>query len=456
MNLSVATASMTRAPFQWGRSLAWLLFLAPFFFLSYGYSNRLAAENGVTDSLFFAWERHIPFVPWTILPYWSIDFLYGISFLLCRSKSAVDRHALRLLTAQLISVACFIAFPLHFAFARPQVDGFFGTLFDLLMGFDEPYNQAPSLHIGLLVVIWAGFVAGLPRRWHVPVHVWGALIGVSVLTTFQHHFIDVPTGALVGLLCLWIWPDAGRSPLSIHAFRMTSVHRRLALRYGLGAVVAICAAVALGGIALWLSWCAAALALVGAIYLSADGNGFQKRDGRHPFALAVMLAPYQLGAWINSRIWTRHHPRPDAIIDDVWLGRLPRGEDMRTGAPGGFSALFDLCAELPAPRGDWRYAYQPWLDLIPPTEAQLREAAATIEDLRGNGPVLACCALGYSRSACAVLAWMLITDRAGSVDEAMRIVHARRPHIVLSAQHRMTLETLMQKLHETGMEKGHA
>ena len=267
MNLSAATASMSRAPLHWGRSIAWLLFLAPFFFLSYGYSNRLAAENGVTDSLFFAWERHIPIVPWTILPYWSIDFLYGISFLLCRSKSAVDRHALRLLTAQLISVACFIAFPLHFAFARPQVDGFFGTLFDLLMGFDQPYNQAPSLHIGLLVVIWAGFVAGLPRRWHVPVHVWGALIGISVLTTFQHHFIDVPTGALVGLLCLWIWPDAGRSPLSIHAFRMTSVHRRLALRYGLGAVVAICAAVALGGIVLWLSWCAAALALVGAIYL---------------------------------------------------------------------------------------------------------------------------------------------------------------------------------------------
>ena len=138
-----------KAPF-WGRSLAWLMLLGPLFFLSYGFSNQLAAAKAVDHSIVFDWERHIPFLPWTIVPYWSIDLLYGLSFLLCRTRLEVDRHALRLLTAQIISVACFIAFPLHFAFERPQVDGFFGALFDALMDFDKPYNQAPSLHISLL------------------------------------------------------------------------------------------------------------------------------------------------------------------------------------------------------------------------------------------------------------------------------------------------------------------
>jgi hypothetical protein len=193
--------------------VAWLLFLGPFFFLSYGFANNMAARWQVSEALVYDWERHIPFLPWTIVPYWSIDLLYGLSFLLCRSVQQVDRHALRLLTAQLLSVACFLAFPLTFSFARPATDGLFGGLFDALAGFDQPYNQAPSLHISLLVIIWVRF-AGASRARAPAVDLWAALIAASVLTTYQHHFIDLPTGALVGLLCLWLWPDEGPAPLA--------------------------------------------------------------------------------------------------------------------------------------------------------------------------------------------------------------------------------------------------
>ena len=219
-----ATASI-----PWRRGLAWLLFLGPFFFLSYGFANHVAAERDVSDTLLFEWERGIPFIPWTIIPYWSIDLLYGLSFLLCRDKQQVDRHALRLLTTQIVSVSCFLLFPLHFSFERPAVDGFFGAMFDALMGFDKPYNQAPSLHIGLLVIIWARFAAATPRSYRWLVHAWTALIALSVLTTYQHHFVDIPTGALVGFLCLWLWPDSGRPPLADWLPARVSDRRRLAI-----------------------------------------------------------------------------------------------------------------------------------------------------------------------------------------------------------------------------------
>ena len=117
---------------QWWRSIAWLLFLGPFFFLSYGAANQWAAELEQVGSIRYDWERAIPFVPWTIVPYWSINLLYGLAFLFCRSARAVDRLAWRLLGVQVVSVACFVLFPLRFGGGQPEVIGVFAPLFDAL------------------------------------------------------------------------------------------------------------------------------------------------------------------------------------------------------------------------------------------------------------------------------------------------------------------------------------
>ena len=68
-------------------------------------------------------------------------------------------------------------------------------------------------------------------------HPWFVLIGVSVLTTYQHHFIDIPTGALLGFFCLWLWPDRGPSPIAAFALTRDPRRRRLAVRYAAGALV---------------------------------------------------------------------------------------------------------------------------------------------------------------------------------------------------------------------------
>ncbi len=428
-------------PAPWKRSLIWLAFLGPFFFLSYGLANWAAEQRAVTQVLFFDWEPRIPFLPWTILPYWSIDLLYGLSFLLCRDRFEVDRHALRLLSVQLISVAFFLLLPLRFGFGRPATSGLFGALFDALAGFDKPYNQAPSLHIGLLVIIWARFAGASRGLWRAAVHGWAVLIAVSALTTYQHHFIDIPTGALVGLFGLWLWPDAGPCALTPLALTDSAVRRRVAGGYLVAALLLTGLATALGGVFLWLDWGSAALALVALIYAVPGAAGFQKQHGRHSLAAGLLLAPYVLGAWLSSRWWTRRDPRSVVVSEGVWLGRLPTARDM---AAGNFSALCDLTAELPAPRGGWRYFGQPMLDLVPPTPAQLGTAAAQIESLSRGGSLLVCCALGYSRSACAVAAWLLSSGRAQDVDEAIARVRAHRPQVVLGAAHRDALAAVQR------------
>lgn len=425
----------------WKRGVLWLLLLGPLFFASYGFANWLTAQREDVGSLVFTWESAMPLWPWSIVPYWSIDLLYGLSFLLPATRREMDRHALRLLTAQVICVACFLLWPLRFTFERPELDGFFGWMFDVLMGFDKPFNQAPSLHIALLVVIWVMFARhthGLLLRGLL--HGWMALIGLSVLTTWQHHFIDVPTGALAGWLCVWLWPNEGRSPL--HNLRLAREPQRwrLTLRYGLGSATCAALAVNLGGAWLWLLWPCASLLLVALNYALFGAAGFQKHaDGSLSSASTWLLAPYLLGAWVNSRLWTRKHPQPDQVVEGVWLGRVPSA---REAAP--FVAVLDLSAELPVHLPGKTYRNLPLLDLVAPDSEACRQSAELIEQLRQQGPLLVCCALGYSRSATLVAAWLLHSGRADSVEQAIAMIRAARPRIVLGEAQRKALQGLLQ------------
>lgn len=299
-------------------AVLWLLLLAPLFFSTYGFATWVTSQRSDVGTLVFGWEIHMPFWAWTIVPYWSIDLLYGFSLLLPNSRHELKQHALRLLSAQVIAVSCFLIWPLRFTFERPELDGVFGWLFAVLAGFDKPFNQAPSLHIALLVILWVMYQRHTQGLWRWLVHGWFALIGISVLTTYQHHFIDLPTGALAGWICVWLWPVEHPSPLLNARLTRDSKRWRVGLRYGLGALALAILAFSLGGGWLWLLWPAVSLGLIKANYLVLGASGFQKRsDGRLTPAARWLYAPYLAGAWINSRLWTRKHPQPDLIVDNV-------------------------------------------------------------------------------------------------------------------------------------------
>ena len=71
---------------------------------------------------------------------------------------------------------------------------------------------------------------------------------------------------------------------------------------------------------------------------------------------------------------------------------------------------------------------------LEPAPEQLRLAAEMIERHRAAGPLLVCCALGYGRSAAAVVAWLLSTGRASDIDAAIRYVRHVRTRIVLNGE----------------------
>jgi protein-tyrosine phosphatase len=441
--MSVSGKLAATPPRPWKRALLWLAFLGPFFFASYGFANWLASRRETVGAIVFDWERHIPFAAWTIVPYWSIDFLYGLSLFFCATRRELDVHGRRLLCAQLICVACFLVFPLRFAFLRPETGGFFGLMFDVLTGFDKPFNQAPSLHIALLAILWVLYLRHARGPWCWVLRALFVLIGVSVLTTYQHHFIDIPTGLWVGWLCVWLFPRQGRSLLSTASLSNDSRRLGLAMRYGAGALAIGAFAVHFGGGALWLLWVSGSLALVAAIYAFFGEAAFQKEaNGSMSVAAWWLLGPYFLGAWLNSRWWTRSTRSADAVVPGLLLGRLPTRGERETH---GVRAIVDVAAELPCAADGVRYVNVPQLDLTPPSIAQIERSVAAIEAAFSNGPVLVCCALGFSRSATAVAAWLVASGRAASHADAIEQVRRARPAVVLHASHLTALEHFVQK-----------
>ncbi len=413
----------------WRRALAWLSLLGPFFFASYGFATWLTARRPDVGFIVFAWERHVPLLPWTIVPYWLIDLLYGLSLLLCTTRRQLDTHAWRLLATQLLAVSCFLLFPLRCTFARGDVGGAFGGLFGALESFDQPFNQAPSLHIALLVVLLEPYLRVVPRAWHALVHALALLIGVSVMTTWQHQFVDIPTGLWLGCFVVWLVPTEGSPLLRRVALTPDPKRRRLACGYA-GAALALALPVAdAGGAWLWLLWAAAALMLVALIYLLLDAESFAKRpDGSMPFAVRCLFGPYLLGAWLNSRWWTRRLSPADPVAPGILLGRLPGQAELERLR---VAAVVDLCAELPCPTPGLHHTLVPVLDLVNPSPEQLERASAAIEEAGQAGPVLVCCALGFARSALAVAAWLLRSGAAATPEEAVARLRRARPSVVL-------------------------
>ena len=193
-----------------GTAAASLATVGLVFGVCYWLSNRLTHVRADVGTAVFAWERVIPFVEWTVVPYLSIVLFFIASFFMPQARDDLRVHAARLLALLAVALACYAVFPLRFTFERPETTGLTGVLFDVINAIDQPYNRAPSLHIGVLVVLWARFSTLVDGAARLAVQGWFMLIGVSVLTTYQHHVVDVPAGFAAGCLCVW----ALRAPFS--------------------------------------------------------------------------------------------------------------------------------------------------------------------------------------------------------------------------------------------------
>lgn len=404
----------------------YLLLLGGFFFASYGLANHITAGLSLVPSVALPWEKHIPFLAWTTIPYWSIDFLYCISFFICTSKRELNVHALRLLTASVVCCICFILFPLACSAEIPHISNpFFRWLIFGSKLVATPFNQAPSQHIVLAWLVWLRFRAhtkGLPRAL---LSCWFILIGLSVLTTYQHHFIDVPLGLFAGLLISYFLPI---EKYPRQKFSYSGKRIKIGAFYVAGSVLCFTAAFVMPFIpASLFFWTGSALLTVSVGYLAIGPAVFQKnKEGYQTVSAAVLLAPYTLGARL-SRLYFMRGVRPaDRLTPTLFIGALPAGKDTP-------DYLLDMTAEFAVSR--WKnktLVCCPQLDLLPLTPAAIQTALDTFRTFPADKPVLVFCSLGIGRSAAVCAAKLLETNTVQTVEEAVSYIKKYRPAVLIS------------------------
>lgn len=211
-------------PRPWKEATLWELLVVPGWGLSYCAVNAYTAQlpPAQVHEISMGWERSVPFLPWTIVPYLTVDLMMLVMPFLLRTRRELRAYFGRILLGTAISLACFVLFPLRFGPVRPEVSGILGVLFEGQDSLDQPYNQAPSLHISLLVIAWTFYRRYFPARWIFLLNLGSVLIAMSVLTTWQHHVVDIPTGFAVGVLVcrlipVDVSPSAAAPPRSLQA-----------------------------------------------------------------------------------------------------------------------------------------------------------------------------------------------------------------------------------------------
>ena len=386
----------------------------------------MTGQRGQIGSFYFQWERGIPFVPFMILPYMSIDLFFVAAPFLCRTDEELRIFSRRVIAAILIAGLCFLLFPLRFAFPRPHVNGLLGGIFDWFRGMDSPFNLLPSLHAALLLLLVDLYARNLRGVLLFAAMLWFFLIGLSPLLTYQHHVIDIVGGFVLAGYCFYLFRE--RSPAL-----PVVVNRRIGLYYAAGAAVALLMSAIFWPWGVLLLWPTIALGIVAIAYFGVGPIIFHKTKGKLPWSTRFVLAPCLLGQYLSLLYYRSQCRSWNEVTPLIWIGAKLGARSANKALCAGVTAVLDLSAEFSEPKPFRKVNYRniPILDLTAPTQAQLAEMSEFIANNSRNGAVYVHCKIGYSRSAAAVAAYLIISGKAKTAEEAFTMIRRVRPSIVI-------------------------
>jgi len=418
--------------------------LSILFLIVYSGCNWITAQRANVGTFYFEWERRIPFVPFFILPYMSIDLFFVVAPFLCRTDRELSVLAKRITTAIIVAGVCFLFFPFRFAFPRRHVEGWLGALFDWFRGMDAPYNLLPSLHAAFTLILLDLYFRNTRGFTRLAIMFWFVLIALSPVLTYQHHLIDIVGGFVLAAYCFYVFRERTLA-LPVIA------NRRIGSYYAAGAAVVLVMAAILCPMGLLLLWPAFALGIVAIAYFRAGPIVFRKTEGKLPLSTRFVLAPCLIGQYLSLLYYRSQCRSCDKVTPEIWIGGKLGSRAAKKALFSGVVSVLDLSAEFSEAKPFRKINYRniPILDLTAPTQSQLVEMSEFIGSHARNGAVYVHCKIGYSRTASAVAAYLMISGKVKNAEEAFAMIRRVRPSVVIRPEVLSALSQFEQGVHSS-------
>lgn len=391
---------MDESKVRFKQQLFAFLLCAIVYSLVYNLNALYASSLAHVSSCVFDFEKYIPFISYSIIPYMTSGLFFILIFFLTETKTELDLLTKRILFVTIVAGICFFFIPLRFSFERPVIQSpFLNIFFDYLDIYDNKFNQAPSLHVAYACIFWSVLKNRVKGFTKFILGFWVLWIGLSTLTIYQHHLIDVTTALLLICLTFFLFPQPIRR------------NCRIAMIYFFVALELLTLLMFINHLSIILNviilWIVVTLIIVGYAYLTTNPYFLRKKQGKVNLLMYLLCFPYvEINKLMRRCVYKKNAPVFTQIYPQVYIGaRLERKSFAEMKKLANKVIIVDLMAEVSEykeARLQFEYYSYPLLDIASAKDVEIEKIIRFIIKKRINldsdSIIYIHCILGYSRS----------------------------------------------------------
>ncbi len=401
------------------------------FAVVYNYAAWHTSALQEVSSLVFDFEKYIPFIPWTVIPYMTSGLFFCLVFFLCTHKEQLKVLTQRMLFVTITAGIVFLLFPLKFSLPKPDTQNFiFGYSFNFLKAFDSPFNQAPSLHISYALIFWSVFRT--LKKGRAVVLLWLILLGISTLTTYQHHCIDIIAGAILAHISFILFPYRKKD----FWYRNFQVANFYFLSGWIFILIGLLLNQFLGSLGLILLWPAMMSFGIGYHYQKNNTYFLKDKNGNIHLIKKIFYFPFLLMYQIFWK-FLRKNKIPIEPVSRIYISSKPNQETLNHFKVDKDTFVYDLSPEMEENsllKEQSAYYFRPILDIgkfdTEKTQFLITEISRTYRHLPENGKILIHCTMGFTRSS--VIGILVIKNILSlPLDEAITIMKTSNKDMIL-------------------------